>query len=146
MAKRKRAGSSYQNLISHVQSAHPNYLELVSCVDDLSQARIDHYFTMKAKDSHGWIDLIVNGLLPFPYIGKNLIRKHVKCEPPSLDTFMKYLQLRTERVETKITSHLLSNITLVFDSWTSCSTHYLAVFAFFSSGKENIYETRLLTL
>ena len=145
--KRKRTGSSYQNLTSHVQTAHPNYMDLIECDEKLTQAQLDKYFTTaKSKHLYGWIDFVVNGLLPFHYVEKLIIRKHLKHEPPSLDAFMKYLQLLTEHVEMKIKNLLHSKLALVFDGWTVGSTHYLAVFASFHASNDDGYDARLLTL
>ena len=145
--KRKRTGSSYQNPTSHVQTAHANYMDLIECDEEITQAQLDKYFTTaESKNLYGWIDFVVNGLLPFHYIEKLIIRKHLKHEPPSLHTFMKYLQLLTEHVETKMKNQLPSKLALVFDAWTVCSNHYLAVLVSFSASKDDCYDARLLTL
>lgn len=80
---------------------------------------------------------MVNGLLPFNSVENGLFRKHVKHDPISSDTFMKYLNTLTEHVENKISQILPSQIALVFDGWTSGSTHYLAVFSSFPAQNDN---------
>ena len=145
--KRKKAGSSYQNLVSHVQSAHPDYLDVLSSDETVAQAQIDKYFqTSKAGNLFGWIDFIVNALLPFSFVEKPIIRDHVKYKPTSLSTFMRYLSLLTEVVEQKIARLLPEKIALVFDGWTSGTSHYLAVFASFPAPNKRGYEMRLLTM
>lgn len=145
--KRRRTGTSYQNLLSHIQSAHPEYESMLSSSDDLTQVQLDEYFsTSKSKSLFGWFDFIINGLLPFVFVEKQIIRRHVKHDPPSLSTFMKYLNLLTRHVETKIAAILPNKIALVFDGWSTDSVHYLAVFASFSSSNQNGYDTRLLTI
>ncbi len=145
--KRNRTGTSYTNLVSHVQKAHPDYLGLMRKGNMHGQSHLDNYFPMsKAKHIHGWIDLIVNGLMPFSSIEKPIICCHVKHEPFSLNTLMKYLSAITEIVERKIAMILPQKICLIFDGWTSDSTHYLGVFATFPSRATSVYEMRLLTV
>ena len=145
--RRKKSGSSYQNLLTRVQSAHPGLLRIISIDDDMCQAQLDSYFsTARSKHLFVWIDLIVNNLLPFYFVTKKEIRKQVKYEPTSLKTSMKYIGKLTETKKEKISSLLPDKLALVFDGWTSCSTHYLAVFASFSSTNNYGHETRLLSV
>ena len=74
------------------------------------------------------------------------MRRHVRHEPPSMDRFMKYIQLLTENVEQKLSQLLPSKFALIFDGWTADTTHYLAIFATFPKDNEQGYEERLLTL
>lgn len=90
--------------------------------------------------------LIVNGLLPFHYVEKQVITKHVKYYPPILETFRKYLHLPIEHVEQKISALLPNNFALIFDGWSCGSTHYVAVFASYSDSCDNGYQTRLPNL
>ncbi len=82
---RKRSGSSYQNLLSHVQTAHPNYVEVLLSGRDLTQRQMEIFFaTNKSKNLVGWMDFVDNGLLPFHFVEKKEIRKHVKHDPQIL--------------------------------------------------------------
>lgn len=143
--RRKKAGSSYANLVSHVRSAHPDYAELLSSDRNITQTQIDRFFnTTKAARFFGWFDLIINALLPFSFVEKKVVREHVKHDPMSLSTFMRYLPLLTELVENKIADLLPPKIALVFDGWTAGTTHYFAVFASFPSDSNLGYDVRLL--
>eukprot|EP00171_Calliarthron_tuberculosum_P003101 IDg3101t1 len=145
--KRKRSGTSYSNMLSHVQSSHADAYQRVLTGERVSQSQLDGYFsTTKSGHLYGWLDFIINGLLPFSFVEKRLIRKHVKHDPPSLNTFMKYLGLLTKLVERKVSDLLPDNIALVFDGWTADSTHYLAVFATFPLCDGEGFGTRLLTI
>lgn len=57
---------------------------------------------------------------------------------------MKYLKALTERVELKIKDALHSSFCLVFDHWSTTSTHDLRIFASFRAPNENGYNTGLL--
>ena len=144
--KRKRTGTSYQNLLSHVQSSHPNYFAQLQSGEELTQKNLHDYFTTtKSNNIYGWLDLILNGLLPFSFVEKNLIRQHVRHSSLSLNTFMKYVRLLTEHVEEKIAKILPPKFAFVFDGWSTNSTNYLAIFATFPTRNSRIYDKRLLT-
>lgn len=54
------------NLISHVQSAHPNYMGFITMDSEQCLTQLEDYFmTTKSKHLYGWMDLIVNGVHPF---------------------------------------------------------------------------------
>ena len=57
---------------------------------------------------------------------------------------MKYILLRTKRVETKIRGLLRNKFCLAFDGWTEDSTHVLAIFASVPFENEHKYNTFLL--
>ena len=106
-----------------------------------------NYFSIsKSEHIHGWIDFVVNGLMPFSYIEKDVIRNHIKNEPFSRNTVMKYLSLLTQCGERKICNMLPNRFAIVFGGWSSGITHYLCVFAKFPSRKNRGYESRLLAL
>ncbi len=74
------------------------------------------------------------------------MRRHIRHEPMCTDTLMKYMAQLTKLVETKISKVLPKTIALVFDGWSQCSTHYIAVYASFPSKNDNRYDTRLLAI
>ena len=43
--------------------------------------------TQKAKNLHGWIDLIVTGGYPFRMVDTPVVRKYIKLEPIELQIF-----------------------------------------------------------
>ena len=114
--KRKRTGTSYQDLVPHVQIVHAGYLEKLLSDDSITQLQMKIYFTStKSNQLYGWLDFIVNGLMPFSYVEKPIILKHVRHEAPWLTTFMKYIRSLTEHVEQKIEKILPPKLALVFD-------------------------------
>ncbi len=49
---------------------------------DFTQRQMDTFSaTNKSKNLFGWMDFIVNGLLPFHFVEDKEIRKHVKHDP-----------------------------------------------------------------
>ena len=87
------------------------------------------------------MDLIINRLLLYSFLEKRNIQKHVKHEPPSLNTFMKFLRVLTELVEQNLSRILPDRIALILDGWTTDSVHYLGVFAAFPMSNNFGYES-----
>lgn len=111
------------------------------------QTDIDEYFaTKKQNPIYGWIHLIVCALLPFSTVENNVFREHIQHAPISRDTFMRYLSRLTKSVESKLSALLPSRIALIFDGWTAGSSHYLSVFASYTSTNSRGFEVRLLSL
>lgn len=90
VTKLKLSGSSYQNLLWDERATHPNYLDSFGGNSEYSQAELDYFFTIeKSSNLYGWIDFIINGLLLFHIVEKNFIKRHIKHNAPSLDSFLK---------------------------------------------------------
>lgn len=143
--RRKKVGSSYENLMSHVRTAHPDYQELLKNGASVSEDQISFYFASKKSNSYyGWLDLIINELLPFSFVEKPIARKHIKHDPICLNTFMKYMKKLTVHVEHRLSNILPEKFALVFDGWSAGQTHFVGIFASFPDSSENGYAARLL--
>lgn len=143
--KRKRSNKSYENLLSHIRSAHKGYEKLM--VGDLTQqqTQISSFFNSDvAQNYFGWFNYIINGLKPFSDVESAVVRESMRFKPMSLSTFMRYLPRLVALVEKKISNLLPNKFAIVFDGWTAGTTHYLGVFASFTAHNENGYSTRLL--
>lgn len=106
---RKKAGTSYANLMSHVKTAHSEYKSTMNTDGSSKQTDIDkHFEVVKPNLLHGWHGLIITSLLPSSTLESRVFREHVKQESVSLSTFMRYLSRLTRVVESKI-SRLLPN-------------------------------------
>ena len=111
--KRKNAGSSYANLLSHVYSAHPNYTELIGDDGSLRQCKMKQFFTKtNIGTSYRWLNLVITGLLPFSTVKKKAFRGNIRHDTISLSTFMRYLPRITTLFETKISRELPNNFRL----------------------------------
>lgn len=101
--KRNRCGTGCQNLLTHVQSAHPDDTEFLLSDVDVSQSKMEKHFE-KSKSAHvyGWLDYIVSGLMPLYHVQKPVIRKHIRQSQISLATFKKYMTALIGHVEPKI--------------------------------------------
>ena len=144
---RKRTGTSYSNLVSHVKKAHPEYHKVVNPDGTLCQSEMTNFFvSTKAANIHGWLDLFVSALLPFSIVGNRAFRSNVKPDYVSVPTIMSYLQSLTQKVEQKLEDILPSKLALVFDGWTHGSFHFIAVFASYTYDNSQGFTTRLLAL
>ena len=133
--------------MSNVRAAYRAYPETLSESAGLTQAQLDEYFTAeKSSNLYGWMDLILNGLLSFHHAEKKAIRKHVKHDGITTNTFMRYFRQLMEHVEKEISTLLPDTLALVMGGWTCGSTHYFAVFVSLPTSSTSEYDTRLLTI
>ena len=91
------------------------------------------FYRKKSHQVHGWIDVCVNVLLPFKIVTNEVYQRNVRFEPISLNTLQKDVEKLTSLAEQKILKLLPSKYALIFDGWTSTTTHYLAIYASFPS-------------
>lgn len=68
-------------------------------------------------------------LSPFSIVDETSFWRHVKYSPIDSNTFVKYLGLLSQRVESKIRTSFSSLFSIVFDGWTERGTNYLDLFA-----------------
>lgn len=144
--RRKKTGTSYANLLSHLCSDHPGFEKFLNVSRDPTQSEINDLIRpKKALQYFGWYDLIINALLPFNTVEKEPVRRNFKHKPMSVDTFMEHLPTLTQRVEKKIQAILPDKFALVLDGWSDGATHYVGVFASFPSNDSVRFSSRLLS-
>ena len=83
----------------------------------------------KAENLYCWLDWICTEMKPFSFIQSALTQQYSRLTPIALNTFMKYMNLVTKKVERKISDELPEKFALVIDGWTKNSNHFLAIFA-----------------
>lgn len=138
----KQKGSGYTNLCNHIRGSHSNLL--TTTTSSTCKMPEDLFYSMKTRNIFGWLCFIMLNLLPFSNVEKASIRDHVRYSPISLQTFDKYLDLLTKRVETHISSALPEKFAIIFDGWSSGDTHDVAVVASYNGDERNSYKTALL--
>lgn len=143
--KRKQKGTGYSNLVSHVSTQHSELLQSLENAAAQDDTIENLFWPKKARDVMAWLELIILGLFPFSFCENKVVRKHAKPESISLNTFKKYMLSLTEVVEKKISEALPEQFAIVFDGWTVNSTHYVAVYATYSSSNDCGYERVLLS-
>ena len=121
--KRKNTGTGYTNLVSHVQSQHPDDLQAV--LSDMRESAVsssvpsNFFYSKKTIQIHGWIDLVVNALQPFYSVENKVFQRVVRFESITYKTLSKYMSLLTQSVESKIARGLPDRFALVLDGWTA---------------------------
>ena len=141
-ADEAKKGSGWTNLLNHIKTQHPDYDK-----DDGKQQRIDNYvsLTKKANNVFGWLEWITVTLKPFAFIECPFTAKYSNLNPMSTKTLKKYMHMVTKKVEEEIARSLPEKFCILLDGWTYNSTHYVGVFASYSSTDANGYQTALLT-
>ena len=81
----------------------------------------------------GWLDLVVNGLLPFTAVEYEVYRRAIRYENISRNTLMKYMNRLTSLVDRKVEALLPQRFSLVFDGSTANLCHFGAIYAIFPS-------------
>jgi hypothetical protein len=129
--QRKRFGSSWENLMSHIRESHKNYIELMKFQKDNSQGSLYRYVDSKTKNIWGWMKFIVKRGVPFSWCEDKIVREFSKLDPISVETLMKYMHLLTQEVENLIRETLPKQFGLIIDGWSEGSEHFFAIFACF---------------
>lgn len=122
-------------------------MRLVESETSATELDLSFYFNSTSKSNRifGWFELVINSVLPFSFLDKPILRRHVKHESTSTSTFNLYLPNLTQIFETKIAQAVPSQFVLIFDGWSIGATHYLALFASLPSKKSKGYSLPLLT-
>lgn len=160
--KRRVTGTGYSNFISHVRDCHKFEYE-AACNGAVSRDNGNQTNEISTQEKHseisdssflwkpltvnicGWMELIVDNLLPISSCENSKLLPHVKYDKVDTDTFKKYLKLLTKLVEKKIKSQLPDKFCLTFDGWSHQGTYFIALFATFSCAKSsNGYKAQLL--
>ncbi len=94
------------------------------------------FYSKKAVQLHGWLDIALCGLMPINIVGNPVFVLNVRHLPIHYSILMNYMDRLTTHVEEKITKILPSKFGLLADGWFALDTHYLAVFATFFANTE----------
>ncbi len=133
--RKLKANSGYTNLITHIKSFHSDWKETMTFNFTNSSYKLN-FDNPKATNIFSWIDLVVMENREFSFTEKQLTRKYSNLEPICTETLMKYMELLSNEVESKIKEELPEKFGLVFDAWTEGSTHYVAIFATYGHKQE----------
>jgi len=151
-ALRSVKGSGYSNFTSHLKKKHPEgyekAVEYYKKADNLSQldvAPFSLWYPEKSIKVYGWIEFVALALQPISVVENDRITKHIKYGSLSVKSLKKYMNLLAEKVEKKLAEILPSKFALIFDGWTAGDTHYVALYASFSSNNDLGFSTALLS-
>ena len=98
--KRKKTGTSYANLLSHIRNIHPEHKEMMHPDGTFKQREIENYFQKTSVNPlYGWLDIVISTQLAFSINENSTFREHVKHDSISLSTLMRFLPRLTISVE-----------------------------------------------
>lgn len=142
--RRKEGLTSWTCMTSRTKSIHPEYAKFIA-EEGVPQLQIDQLFRSAESSKYfGWLDFIINHLLPFSFFERETIRTHVKYESMALSRFMDYMSKLATHFEQHIAALLPEKVTVVFDGWSGGSTQYIALFFSFKSSNDLGHSLRLL--
>ena len=118
----RKVGNGYQNLLTHIYTKHPNYLQEIQNQESVFKP------SDKVTCIYGWLDWIISNVYPFNFCENAVTKKYSSLKPISKKTLMKYLELLTRAVEQRISQELPNHFGIMLDGWTdmSVSTHFVA--------------------
>jgi hypothetical protein len=122
----------YTNLINHLKSKHvDDYINGAKEILSTQNHSIDKYIvlTVDTQNFLDWMDWILECNLPFAFLDQEItirLSKLKKITSKTLKTNMKILQ---DTLRNKIMKLLPQYFGLMFDGWSDCNIHYLAVYA-----------------
>jgi hypothetical protein len=141
--KTRKQGKGWNNLLDHITRDHGDTVEEAK---SSANSTITTFFRKKETNVYNWIRWIAQDLLPFAFCENTNTRQFTKLEPISVKTLKLHMEQFARLVENKIRKMLPPQFAIVFDGWTDCSTHYLAIFAVFpDKAHEHGYNKALLS-
>lgn len=90
------------------------------------------------------MDIVISSNMPFSACENATLRKYVRQSPICSKTLLAYMKRVTNIVEDRIRLELPEKFAIVVDGWTCAETHFLAIFATFSSSDPLGYSVILL--
>lgn len=138
----------YSNLTHHIHSKHDEHIQDRKSASLARKQLVSSALSFQARTgaAHAWIEAVVLCLQPFSFVENRIMRKHFNHENISVDSLMKYMHLLTKLVESHIGTMLPDKFCVVFDGWAGGDTHYVAVFATFTSNMPFGFNYELLAL
>jgi hypothetical protein len=125
----------YSNLLTHVQTAHPDYLDIMESKKrkDKDSNKLFQFVNVKSSLVYNWMELVIELNFPFSILENKLLRKAVRYEDISVDTFQKYLYLVTAEVEVQVAKNLPAKFGLIIDGWSEGNQHFFGLYAAFDT-------------
>ena len=96
------------------------------------------FVSAKAQNYFGWLEWTIMGGNNFSFVSNEINRRYSELTSISKTTLMKFIFELSKAVEQKVAADLPDSSGFVIDGWsfTSASTHYLAVFAVYPDEKQ----------
>ena len=108
---------SYGNLMDHIRSDHPKYLE------ELRESNRSPFLlgniSVKAHNIYGWLHWVITDVYPFSFVDKrDTTQQFSRLKSTCAKTLVSYMSKGTTAVEPKITNSLPSQFGIMVDGWS----------------------------
>lgn len=135
--------NGYNNLMTHVKSKHPDYLDIYAAHslessssrshfsnDGVELTTLEYMVDSKSRGIYKWLDWIVMDEHELSFCEKDHTRENMNLPKICSKTLKKYMFMLVDVVEKKITTLALarSRYALIFDGCTEDFTHFLGLF------------------
>ncbi|KAG2768906.1 hypothetical protein Pcac1_g19930 [Phytophthora cactorum] len=144
--RKQTPGTGYTNLISHLAAKHPGYTETYDESQQTHGQSLEaHGFVDKrTMEIFKWMEWIVAWNHALSEVDDPLTRSLAAVKPISSKTLMWYMRHVAAKVGARIAVDMNGQFGLMFDGWTSCTTHFVTIYAIFT--KDGILSQVLLSI
>ncbi|KAG3134997.1 hypothetical protein PC128_g26121 [Phytophthora cactorum] len=144
--RKQTPGTGYTNLISHLAAKHPGYTETYDESQRTHGQSLEaHGFVDKrTMEIFKWMEWIVAWNHALSEVDDPLTRSLAAVKPISSNTLMWYMRHVAAKVGARIAVDMNGQFGLMFDGWTSCTTHFVTIYAIFT--KDGILSQVLLSI
>ncbi|KAF1773919.1 Zinc finger, BED-type [Phytophthora cactorum] len=144
--RKQTPGTGYTNLISHLAAKHPGYTETYDESQRTHGRSLEaHGFVdQRTMEIFKWMEWIVTRNHALSEVDDPLTRSLAAVKPISSKTLMRYMRHVATKVGARIAVDMNGQFGLMFDGWTSGTTHFVAIYGIFT--KDGILSQVLLSI
>ncbi|KAG3008832.1 hypothetical protein PC121_g16768 [Phytophthora cactorum] len=144
--RKQTPGTGYTNLISHLAAKHPGYTETYDESQHTHGQSLEaHGFVdQRTMEIFKWMEWIVARNHALSEVDNPLTRSLAAVKPISSKTLMRYMRHVVAKVGARIAVDMNGQFGLMFDGWTSGTTHFVTIYGIFT--KDGILSQVLLSI
>ncbi|KAG2997275.1 hypothetical protein PC121_g20074 [Phytophthora cactorum] len=127
-----KSAHGYTNLISHLRTYHPTYLEDAhKAAKDRNALRLG-VIDEETRTIFRWCKWVVVDRLPLSFVERKMTRKNASLPTISEKTLKLYLMRIFESAEGRVAEELPLSFGIVLDGCTFNGRHFITIFAVFN--------------
>jgi len=140
---KQKPNTGYTNLRKHLQSCIGDEYEKIF-KEQFSATRLENYGfgNTRANQVYRLIRWIVMRNLPISEVDHDVTKDILGIPVVSSKTLRKYIMKLAQRVKDQVSRAIPGKFAIIFDGWTECRTHFVAVFATYMT--ESVVTEKLL--
>ncbi|OWZ07187.1 hypothetical protein PHMEG_00020450 [Phytophthora megakarya] len=131
-SKSYKSAHGYTNLITHLRTYHPSYLEDASRAAKVRNALCVRVVDDETRNIFHWCERVVMDSLPLRFVERKMTRKNSSLSSISEKTLEKNLMHVYEAAEARVAEELPASFGIVLDGSTFNGRHFIAIFAVFN--------------